>query len=376
MEQKKIKVLQVIENDLSRGGVQDIMRALVAGLKDRVIFDIVVSIHNTHTFDSEFLGPGGKIYCIPRTKKFRSVKGLYHLLTDDRTVYGKALCLMQKNKYDAVYCANLFNAGPFLKAAKKSGVPVRIVHSMVAGSSTLPVYSRLINAVRRKTIHPYATQKLAITKASAEYLFGTSHGVHIVKSPIPSFESFLNLPYQKDPDGTIRLLQMGYMADRKNAKFTLDVFEQLLQLSPNYRLILAGHGEADYISQLKYKISQKNLTNTVTFMPYTVDPKERFQLCEALLLPSENEGLPLSLIEAQAAGIPCFVSDQVERDVNCGLCDFLPINDAKTWATAIHSYFMTKGTERGRASVCEWETKRICDQYYKWFTAYIGDTDE
>jgi len=60
------------------------------------------------------------------------------------------------------------------------------------------------------------------------------------------------------------------------------------------------------------------------------------QAMDVLLLPSFSEGLPVVTIEAQAAGLPCFISDTITREADItGLCHYLPIADLNTWANAI-----------------------------------------
>ena len=74
------------------------------------------------------------------------------------------------------------------------------------------------------------------------------------------------------------------------------------------------------------------------------DVNELLQCCDCFLLPSLFEGLPISAIEAQVAGLKCFVSSNITPDINCGLCKFLSIDNAKNWADEIMLY--NKRTEK------------------------------
>lgn len=363
----KIKVLMVIDNGLSIGGVQEIIMALVEELNERVDFDIIVTADSPQYYDEEFK-KYGSIYCVKRIKNFRSFKGIYHFIMDDYHIYKKVIDILKTKKYDAIYCANLFSAAPFLKAAGRSGVPVRIVHSMVAASSHILWYSKLLYSKKRCVINKYATLKLSISKQSGNFLYGKNNDSLVVKNPIRGFSDFFDLEYFPDVNHHIRMLHLGYIGARKNAQFSIEVLEKLIVTNPQFQLIIAGHGDQNYIEELQNKINVLGLKKYISLIPNTVDIKEMFKNCELVILPSKNEGIPLILLEAQAAGIPCFVSNLVEKEVNRGLCTFISIdNGAEEWSNTILNYLEVEGMLRKRVDMSDWENDFICDMYYKWF---------
>ena len=58
-----------------------------------------------------------------------------------------------------------------------------------------------------------------------------------------------------------------------------------------------------------------------------------------MIFPSKWEGLPVTLVEAQASNTPCFISESVTQEANLGLCTYLSLDrDAKEWAIDINNY--------------------------------------
>ena len=71
-------------------------------------------------------------------------------------------------------------------------------------------------------------------------------------------------------------------------------------------------------------------------MPERRDVEKYFAVTDVLVMPSLFEGLPLVAIEAQAAGIPVILSDNITRET--GLtenCRFLSLKSRRAWADAV-----------------------------------------
>ena len=84
------------------------------------------------------------------------------------------------------------------------------------------------------------------------------------------------------------------------------------------------------------RIRKERLEDKIMMLGMRTDVSSLLQAMDAFLLPSFNEGLPVSVIEAQASGLPCFISKNITSEVDVtGLCHFLPIDDPHTWANEI-----------------------------------------
>ena len=128
---------------------------------------------------------------------------------------------------------------------------------------------------------------------------------------------------------------VGRFSYPKNHRFLIDIFAAVHAVDPAARLLLVGTGDLE--GQIHQKVSRLGLDEAVQFLGVRSDVDRILQAVDVFLLPSLYEGLGMAAVEAQAAGLPCIVSDEVPR-----LCDmtghvfFLPL-DARPeqWAEEV-----------------------------------------
>lgn len=119
---------------------------------------------------------------------------------------------------------------------------------------------------------------------------------------------------------------IGRFTQQKNHPFLLELFAALLERQPNAKLVLLGEG--DGLAAAKAQAAP--LGDRVVFAGVKSNTADYYHAMDAFLLPSLFEGLPVVLVEAQAAGLPCFVSDTV--DPSAAFADgvrFIPLDRAK-----------------------------------------------
>jgi glycosyltransferase involved in cell wall biosynthesis len=113
---------------------------------------------------------------------------------------------------------------------------------------------------------------------------------------------------------------------------------ELSNSDEDYRLIIVGDGEEkDKILKFAEK---KGITDRIVFTGYREDVNILMNTFDIFLLPSFYEGLPLTVVEAQAAGVQCILSDNIttEVDLGLGLVEFLSIKDVSSWVTYIKNF--------------------------------------
>ena len=112
------------------------------------------------------------------------------------------------------------------------------------------------------------------------------------------------------------------------------MFEQIIKENINSKLVLVGDGE--YKEKIKNHIENSKYDDNVIFLENRNDVNELLMAFDIFILPSRYEGLSLSLIEAEASGVLCFVSDKTSKESELtDVVEFLPITDSLVWKNAI-----------------------------------------
>ena len=238
-------------------------------------------------------------------------------------------------------------------AAKKCKIPKRIFHahntkdSMTENISN--IYIRLfIEYILRKLINISATKKIACGKQAAEFVYGIKNlqDIEIVHNAIDLKKFVFSSREEHDQAKTklyfdskeILLGSAARFTKVKNQMFLLRILESCTKIK-SFKINLCLAGEGEELEKCKAFVKSRGLIEKVKFLG-NIDNMEIFYAAvDAFLLPSLYEGLPVSVIEAQACGIPVLMSDNITRevDLNMGLCSFLPINNIEMWINEIES---------------------------------------
>ena len=97
-------------------------------------------------------------------------------------------------------------------------------------------------------------------------------------------------------------------------------------------------GEGDEKKKIEDKVNQLGISEQVIFTGVRVDVNELMQAMDVLAFPSLYEGLPVTMIEAQSAGLPCVISDHISEEciVTSNLVSVMKLSDsAEGWAECV-----------------------------------------
>jgi len=157
------------------------------------------------------------------------------------------------------------------------------------------------------------------------------------------FDKFRNIERSKEeirkdlsiPENARVIGQVGRFAYQKNPEFTIAVFNELLKKEPNSYLLLIGRGKME--KELRKQAESLGISDHVRFLISRDDIPELLKAMDVFILPSRFEGLGIVLIEAQAAGLPCVVSDNIPQEA-CQSKNITRLSledDKKVWVDAL-----------------------------------------
>ena len=373
MSQSPIKVLQVLP-DFKKGGVQaEVINPARILSRDDVHFDAMLLSDTVGYYEDEFK-QYGDIYRIPIKRKPTRFQRVLSVFTNYLYIKKEMQKFFAEHNYDAVHVRNILYNAPCITAAKKAGIPVRIAHCAVnrpKGKYKDRAYITLFLKYCAHVLRKNATHIFGVTASAVEYIAGEGNGI-VMKNPTIALDRFDPHKYpNKNTDGVLRLIMVGSYSSRKNQKFTIEVLNELCKIRPDSTLTLIGYPRSPketYLDEMKRKVIDCGLQDNVTFLPQDTDIPIAMSKSTFLMMPSIQEGLPNVALEAQAMGLPCFISADVSHECDCGLCHFIPLeNGPKYWADTLIEYFEQNGFEKHYPDMSEWDNRMICEEYLEYW---------
>jgi len=352
------RILHVLHSMNCGGAENSIMNIYRNVDRKKIQFDFLVNFYPEMYFQKEIEQLGGRIY------RMKSLKSL------TPPVYEMQLknFLKRHKEYKIVHSHLETTTGIILDCAKKTGVPVRIAHAHNTNHTRTGGIFEIENAYKnhcRRKIIPNSTVLFACSAPAAQWLFSPKNkDAIIIKNGIDTekFRCALSIREQVAnelgiPKETTVIAHTGRFYDQKNHFFLLDVFEAYKKINPCSLLLLIGEGPLQ--REVKEKTAAKRLSDSVRFLGLRDDVYRILQRADVFFLPSKFEGLPLALVEAQCAGLNCYVSDCVPResDLGCGLVTFLPLDSPIIWAEHIRKAAVNRENANEKVAAAGYDIK-------------------
>ena len=322
-----IRILHVVTY-MGRGGLETMLMNYYRAIdRTKVQFDFLTHRDFRADYDDEIEALGGKIYRLPNLNPFsRSYLGAL-----DRF-------FREHPEYHIVHShLDCMSAIP-LKAAKKHGVPVRIGH---AHNSNQPRDAKyLLKLFYKRMIAGQATQLFACSDEAGRWMFGNAD-FRVLNNAIDAgkyaFDAAIRSEVRHElglPADALVVGHVGRFDPQKNHRFLVEIFEKMPE---DARLLLVGDGVLR--PDVEQQAEALGIRDRILFTGVRTDVDRLLQAMDVFLMPSLFEGLPVSIVEAQAAALPCLISDKVP--IECKKTDLvtqIPLDASPAeWAEAVLS---------------------------------------
>lgn len=337
-QQRSIRILHVV-GGMNRGGVETWLMHIMQHIDcNRYQMDFLVHTTQPGAYDDKIRALGSKIIpCLHPSQPRLYARNFKRILRE----YGP---------YDIIHSHVHHFSGYVLRLAHQVGIPTRIAHSHNDTSSIearAGMYRRLYLALTRWWIFRYATLGLGCSRDALANLFGSTwetdprwrvlyYGIDLTP-----FQDFVNpIAVRTElgiPADAFVVGHVGRFDEQKNHKFLVEIAAEVAKREPKMRLLLVGDGPLR--PGIEQKVAQLGLTDRLIFAGIRSDtPRLMLGAMDLFLFPSLHEGLPLVLLEAQAAMLPCIFSNAITEEVEIAkplmqrICLSQP---ASAWADAI-----------------------------------------
>lgn len=319
---------------MNAGGAETFLMKLYRNIdRNKYQLDFCVNISEKGFYDEEIKKLGGRIYVIPC--KSEDLFGFKKGLVD----------IVKTNHYGYVFRITS-NAMGFwdLKIAKKAGAKcciARSSNSSDGGSLKSIISHKLGTLLYRK----YVDIALAPSDLAAIYTFGKrayeNGKVHILHNAVDldiyKFDLGQRNAIRQEfaiMDDVIVIGHIGRFSEQKNHLFLIEIFKQIHELNLKTVLFLVGDGPDK--KKIENRIKELQIEDSVIFTGIRSDIPNLLSAMDVFVFPSLYEGMPNIVIEAQATGLPCVISDTITKEANItNLVEYLPLGNIDLWAERV-----------------------------------------
>ncbi len=328
---KRIRILQVV-GGMDRGGAETFLMNVLRNI-DRQRFEFIFLCYGDKSFDysEEVISLGAKIIQTPDVKivgAFKHIANIEKIIKDE--------------KIDIIHAHTAYNSMFSVLAGKKAGIR-RIVHSHTTLSEVSPsLFKKLYFAFSKFIINKLATDYFACGQDAGTSIFYNRNKFTVIDNGIVLedfyFQQALRTKLRNEleiPKGFVVILHVGRFEKIKNHEFLIDIYYEYHKQNNKSVLVLIGDGPLR--SAMEEKVKSLGIKDSVKFLGKRSDVNQIYNVADLFLFPSIKEGLPVTLVEAQANGLTCLISDSIDKAIRLTDCiEFYGIEQTpSSWAAKI-----------------------------------------
>ncbi len=329
-----IRILHIVSSLARANGVSGCIMNYYRGIdRSKFQFDILFFTDNANSYREEFESLGGRAIKIDRPS-----------ITNFLTISKQLHQLFAQNRYSIIHC-HVAQIGLLLfPIAYRHSVESIILHSHNSRSSEIR-YKQIRNSVMNRLSSMLATHHFACSREAAEALFSRSEiqkGIFVMNNAVdvnrfrfsPDKRAALREELGVDKDRVL-IGNIGRCCIQKNQLLLIDIFNTHLKRHSQSTLVIVGDGAI--LESLKARANELGISNNIIFTDVRKDIDCIVSALDIMVMPSLFEGLPVTGIEAQTAGLPCLFASSITKDVKVNSnTSFQPLESShEAWSEAI-----------------------------------------
>ena len=317
------KRLLCIVSGMNRGGAETFLMKLYRAI-DKNKYQMDFCVTTTGVYDEEIKSMGGKIFFIPLKSK-NPLKSFLALKK-----------IVKENGYKSVLRTSQQSLATLDLIAAKMGGATKLIYRSSNAGLTGGKISRLVNSLFSFLPKIIPNIKIAPSTESAKFVFGdraVKNNKVIIMHNCLDYNVFkFNNEIRNRIREQLKIVDktvyghVGRFNVQKNHNFLLDIFDYIKNKDRKSVFLIIGEGELE--EEIKTKIHKLGMEENVILIGPQKNINEYLMAMDILIFPSFFEGMPNVVIEAQATGLPCVLSNNITREAEItNLLSYIDLNE-------------------------------------------------
>lgn len=311
--ENSVKRLLCIVGSMNAGGAETFLMKIYRALdKTKYQMDFYVSTMEKGIYDDEIISMGGKIFrSIPKSK--HPIKSFYKLKE-----------VVKNQEYKSVMRVSQHSISSLDLIASKIGGANKLIYRSSNSKTINGKIGELIHRMFKWLSITIPNVKIAPSTEAAKFMFGEksieNDKVIILKNAIPIDNFVFDNNIREKVRAKLNLEEkfvlghVGRFSEQKNHLFLIDIFNEVLKNKAESVLLLVGAGELE--NKIREKVKFLGIEEKVIFLGVRKDIAEIMMAMDVFVFPSFYEGMPNTVIEAQATGLKCVISNTITKEAN------------------------------------------------------------
>ena len=345
-----MKRVLCIVGSMNAGGAETFLMKMYRNIdRNEYQMDFCVSADEKGVYDDEIIAMGGRvIHTVPKSN------GLYKSFVSIKNI-------VRDNGYKNVLRVSQHSLSALELLAARIGGAKNVVYRSSNSQTGGGKVNRILHKIFMFLPMYVPTKRIAPSTEAAEFMFGkrlTKHGKVKILHNALAVENYIyntaaheNIRKELNLGDSFVIGHVGRFSAQKNHKRLIEIFKYISDRLPNAKLVLVGKGELQ--ADVEAQAEKLGLKEKVVFTGVRKDVPELLMGMDVLLFPSFFEGMPNVVIEAQATGLPCVISDSITREADItGTVQYVSLNESDSvWAEKVLE-IADSGMERHDMTEC------------------------